>query len=269
MRRAAALALLLAATAARADRMPDHPAEVRAAIADVCVIGTVIEIEKEPTLAKAYPGATDPTAYTVAVVKVETNIQGANHVTHVRVGFLPPERLQRYPQPTLKADQKVCLFLSKVPDAAIFLMPALSPPVEVNDQNKELVASVKSLAPVFADPMAALAAEKAEDRLLAAVALVTKYRQPRFGVATVPEEVPAAETKAILAALAGGDWTKPGRMSAVTAVNLLALSKADGFQQPQPKPGEDVLPLTRDEFKRWAANEGTKYKLTKLVPKAK
>ena len=269
MRRFAPLALLLVTTAARADRMPDHPPEVRAALADVCVIGTVTEIEKEPVQAKPYPGATDPTPFTVAVVKVETNVQGAKNVTHVRVGFLAPGGVARYPQPALKVGQKVCLFLTKVPDAAIHLMPGLSPPVENGDANKAVIDAVKKLAPVFADPPAALKADEADDRAFAAAALLTRYRQHRFGGATTEEAIPAEESQAILAALAGADWTNGGAFAPPQVTQLLNLTKVNGYNPPQPKPGEDAAVLMRDEFKRWAANEGAKYAIKKLVPKAK
>jgi len=271
MRRFAPLALLLLTTAARAERMADYPPEVRAAVAGVCVIGTVTEIEKEPVQAKPYPGATDPVAYTVAVVKVETNVHGAKNVTHVRVGFiLPPAGVAaRYQLPALKVDQKVCLFLTKLPDAAIHLMPGLSPPVENSDANKAVLDAVKKLAPVFADALAALKADKAEDRAHAAAALLTRYRQSRYGGLTVEETIPAEESKAILAALAGADWKATGPFAPLTALNLLALNKSVGFNPPQPKPGEDAAVLMRDEFKRWTANEGAKYAIKKLVPKAK
>ena len=264
MRRFAPLALLVLTTAARADRMPDFSPEVRAAVAGVTVIGTVTEIEKELVQAKPYPGATDPVAYTVAVVKVETNVHGAKNVTHVRVGFiLPPAGLlPRYPQPTLKADQKVCLFLNKHPDGGFHVFAPLSPPVENSDANKAVLDAVKKLAPVFADPLAALTADKAEDRAHAATWLLTRYRQSRYAGLTAEEAIPADESKALLAALAESSGLPAG-------VQLLNLTKADGYNPPQPKPGEDAAVLMRDEFKRWAANEGAKYAVKKLVPKAR
>ena len=227
MRRFAPLALLLLTTAARADRLGDFAPEVRAAVADVTVVGTVTEIEKEPVQANPYPGAADPVAYTVAVVKVETNVHGAKNVTHVRIGFiLPPAGVPvRGPQPSLKADQKVCLFLNKHPDGGFHVFAPLSPPLENTDANKEVVARVTKLAPVFADPLAALKADKAEDRSHAAAALLTRYRQSRYVGLTAEEAIPADESKALLAALAESSGLPAG-------VQLLNLTRADGYNPP-------------------------------------
>ena len=178
------------------------------------------------------------------------------------IGFIPPAGLQRYPQPSLKVDQKVCLFLNKHPDGGFHVFAPLSPPLENSDANKEVVARVTKLAPVFADPLAALKADKAEDRSHAAAALLTRYRQSRYVGLTAEEAIPADESKALLAALAESSGLPAG-------VQLLNLTRADGYNPPQPKPGEDAAVLMRDEFKRWAANEGAKYAIKKLVPKAK
>lgn len=271
MRRSASfVVLLLVATAARADRMADFTPELRAAIAEMCVIGTVTEIEKEPVSAKPYPTSTDPIPFTVAVVKVETNVHGAKNLTVVRVGFLsPPPGQVRNPQPSLKVNQNVCLFLNKLPGTAVYAMPPLSPPLEVTDATKESVAGLKRLGPVFADPMAALKAATAEDRAFAAAALVTRYRQTRVSLPTVEQAIPAEETKAILAALAAAEWKPTGdAFSPATAVMMLGLTKAAGYNPPRPQPGEDALTLMRTEFRRWVGDEGAKYELQKRVPKA-
>jgi len=269
MRRFAPLALLLFATAARANRIADYAPEIRAAIADVTVIGTVTEIGKNPVLAKPYPTAPEPIPFAVAVVKVESNVFGAKNVTHVRVGFIPAPAMPRTLQPSLKVGQKVCLFLTKHPDATFYLMPVMSPPLEVTDASKDTLARVKRLGPVFAQPLVALKAEKADDRAFAAAALLTRYRQVRFGGVTKQVPIPAEETQAILAALADSEWTAFGTFSSATAVSLLGLSKANGYAPRQPKPGEDALKLMRAEFKRWVAAEGKTFEVKKLVPTTK
>ena len=266
------LALVVVAvsvTACRADRMADHSPAVRACLADITVIGTVTEIEKELVEAKPYPGATDPVGYTVAVVKIETNINGAKAMTHIKVGFIPPTGKQRYPTPDLKPDMALLLFLDKHPDGKFYLMPSLSPPVNVTPDAKPLVEQVKKLAPAFADPTAALKAEKAEDRALAAGVLVTKYRYGRFNVPREQVKLPEGESKLLLDALAGGDWSQTGDFTPMTAVMMLGLTPKDGFTVPQPKAGEDAKALWKAEFARWRKAEGEKYEVLKWVPKAK
>ena len=128
----AALALTLGATAvARADRMADHTPLVRAATSDVAVIGKVTSIEKEKVDAAPYPSSKEKTAYTIAVVKVETNIRGAKGVTHVKVGFFPGSSGTKgsYVFPTLKDGQEVCLFLTKHHEASFYVFPPLAPPL--------------------------------------------------------------------------------------------------------------------------------------------
>lgn len=273
MPRIAPLLLLLStATAACGERFAEYAPEVRAATADLCVIGTVIEFDDEPVQAKPYPGAADPASYTVAVVKVEMNIHGAKNITHVRVGFIPPQpNIKRgYDLPLLEVDQKLCLFLNQHLDAAITTMPVTSPPIEVNDASKEIVARIRQMATVYADPLKALKADKAEDRTFAAGSLLYRYLQRRTSyIPTTTEAIPAEETKAILAVLADADWTAGGVFAVPLLVQQVGLTSAQGFRPIQPKPGQDANHLLRDEFKRWVADEGAKYTLKRIVPKAK
>ena len=95
-RLAACLTLIAAAVpvlACRGIRLPPQPV-LAATQADMVVVGTVVEIADDPTMAKPNPDAADETAYTVATVRIESPLYGAKNITHVRV----PAARSRFPR---------------------------------------------------------------------------------------------------------------------------------------------------------------------------
>ena len=85
----ATLALCALTAGARADRIGPYASPVERALrVPVVVVGKVTALEKETVEAPIYPGATQKIAHTVAVVKVESNLVGANDLTHLKVGFV-------------------------------------------------------------------------------------------------------------------------------------------------------------------------------------
>ena len=270
-----ACALLLVAAPARADRMAPvaQPAE-RALRVPVVVVGTVTAVEKEPVEATPHPGAEKKVPYKVAVVKVGTNLAGAESLTHLKVGFIPAGAGgRRGPEnPDLKEGQEWLFFLTKHHGGAFHAIPYMTPPVDSKSPNfKNDVGAVKKVLAVVADPAKALKSEKAADRFDAAVALVLKYRTTPEGASEVkPEEVPAGESKLVLKSLAEGEW-KPdpagGRLNGVSAFFALGLTEADGWAPPQVKPGEDYAAVNRAAFVKWLAGPGQDYRIKKLVQK--
>ena len=91
MRRSALALILLAflAPACYAERLR-IPAGValQTVQSEAVLVGKVTSFEKELTEVKDHPNAKETTAYTIAIVKVESAIRGLKNATHVKVGLL-------------------------------------------------------------------------------------------------------------------------------------------------------------------------------------
>jgi hypothetical protein len=260
------------AAGARADRMADYTPLVRAATSDVAVIGKVTSIEKETVEASPYPSVKEKKAYTIAVVKVETNIRGAKGITHLKVGFYPGSSGTKggYKFPTLEDGQEVCLFLVKHHDANFYVFPPLAPPLVIDAQTKPTAERLRRAAVAFEDPAKALKAEKLGDRAEAACLLVLQYRSRPVGRISTTAEVPLEESQAILKALAEADWSNPDPdLNPVQAFTRLGIAAQNGFARVEPRPGDDVKKLWQTELKRWLSAEGKDYRIPKFVPKVK
>jgi hypothetical protein len=268
----------------------------RAVTADVVVVGKVTAIEKEMAEAAPFPGATDKVKYRVAVVQVQTPLAGANNLTHLKVGFIPPPKppaagdapqpavrpaLRRagLVRPDLKEGEEYVFFLVKHPDAGFYVMPSMSPPIgATGDQAKKDIDAVKRVLATIADPMTALKADKPEDRAFAAEVLIAKYRSyPDLGGEADPQPIPADESELILKGLAEGDWTKLDRTgpNGMQAFYMLGLSEQDGWVPPKPVPAQPGRPpvnfnaVTKDAFVKWLAGPGQDYRVKRLVPRKK
>lgn len=299
---------LFAATCAVADLFAAHstagalmiafrPAPQRALTAEVVVVGKVTAVEKETVDAEPFPGATDKVAFKVAVVKIESPLAGANALTHIRIGFVPPPKAEPLPPlnpnlplrpvrpirpnfaPDLKEGSEMLFFLTKHPKADFYIMPGMSPPVDVkSDAGKKELDEVKKVTELLADPMKGLKSEKAEVRAETAAALVMKYRAyPEFGGDVDQVAIGADESKLILRAIAGADWKAvrpgPGGMNALAAFYSLGLNEQDGWKPPalpkvqpgQPRP--DFNAIQKAAFVKWLDGPGKDYVIKKLVPK--
>lgn len=288
---AAAATLLLAAGPALALVMAAKPPAQRALTNEVVVVGTVTAVEKDTVDAAPAPGAPNKVAFTLAVVKVDRPLAGADNLTHLKVGFvaqppppvpqpgLPPRPLlpRRFGLPDLKAGDQYVFFLNRHPDGRFYVMPFASPPVDAKtDAGKAELEDVRKALAVVADPKKALTAAKAEDRAFAAAALVLKYRAfPEAGGATAEEPIGAEESRLILRGLAGGDW-KQGRrfdVGPMVAFTQLGLTPQDGWTPPRPprpvpgQPAPDYAQLSRDAFVAWLDGPGRDYRVKRVVPK--
>jgi hypothetical protein len=285
-----ALAVVVLAVPARAGAPAPPPSTFQKfAGADAVVTGKVTAVEKDTVDATApYPGAKEKVAYKVAVVKVDGRIVGADGVTHIKVGFVPPDPnapllkgsggviRPREPVPVLKDGQEVLVFLVKHPTADFYVMPSRFLPVDVSgDAGKKELATVKRFAEVLADPMKGLKSDKAEVRAETAALLVAKYRTyPQTGAKVEEVAVPADESNLILRGLAEGDWTGriDPRPNALTAFYHLGLTAKDGWAEPvfpKPKPGEvvDFNAIQKAAVVKWLDGPGKNYQIKKFVPK--
>lgn len=269
-------AVLALVTSARADRMAPYASPVERALrSPVVVVGKVTTVEKDTVETPLYPGG-NKLPYKIAVVKIETNLLGAENTTHLKVGFVPAGMGgRRGPEnPELKEGQEWLFFVTKHHSGEFYAIPYMTPPVESGTPAfKGDVEAVKKLLATFADPVKALKAEKAEDRFNAAVALVTRYRShPEGATETEQVEVPADESKLILKALAESEWKNDragSRLNGPAAFYALALTDKDGWKQPAAQPGVDFTALTKEAFVKWLDGPGKDYKIKKIVPKKK
>jgi hypothetical protein len=271
-----ALVLLALVAPARADRIAPtaRPAE-RALRVSIVVVGKVTAVEKDAVDAPLYPGG-PKISHKIAVVKIESNLFGADNTTHLKVGFVPAGAGgRRGPEnPDLKEGEEWLFFLTKHHSGEFHAIPYMTPPVGSKAETyKADVESVKKMLGLVADPAKALKAEKAEDRFNAAVAIIYKLRTPPEGALAGTETVAltADESRPILKALAEGMW-KSARASdeglnGYSSFARLGLTEADGWKPPAAKPGVDFFEQTREAYAKWLDGPGKDYRIKKLVPK--
>lgn len=230
------------------------PAVARMLSAEVVLVGKVTSVEKEPVEAN---GA----SYAVVNVKIEDGLAGTKNVTHVKVG-MPKGGSQ------LAEGEQYLLFLSKHPTEGFHTIPWNALPIAGKDDKfKSAVAEVTKAAVALKDPVAALKAEKAADRGLAAVVLLTRYRTPPPNVRQLEnEDLPADESRLLLKALADADWTGESP-SGFSAFRGLALTPRDGWTPPGVKPGANAIDEYKKAFAAWLEEKGKEYRVKKLVPK--
>ena len=179
--------------------------------------------------------------------------------------------------PELKEGQEFVFFLAKHPDANFYVMPNMSPPLDLKaEETKKDLESLKKVLAVVGDPMKALKAEKADDRALAAAVLASKYRSyPDVGGEVDQTPIAADESKLILKGLAEADWTKFDRMApnGMQAFYSLGLSDKDGWVAPKAAPQQPGQPainyntLTKEAFAKWLDGPGKDYTIKKIVAK--
>ncbi len=272
---------------------PPQPGQM-AITSPVVLTGKVTAIEKDTVDATLpYAGAKDKQTYRVAVVKIDAAMAGADNLTHIKIGFVPPAKPDpnlnppgggirpplgrpRFQAPELKVGQEALFFLAKHPTADFYVIAGMNVPVDVTTaEGKKTLEEVKKVTAVLADPMKGLTSDKADARAEAAAVMVTKYRSyPVFGGETEQVAIGADESKLILKALTEGEW-KPGRFGAPNAFNAfgqLGLTAKDGWIQPviaavPGQPAPDYAGVMKDAFTKWLAGPGKDYRIKKVVPK--
>jgi len=268
--------------------------------ADAIVVGRVVAIE--PMDVQAAPAAGQGKVnYRVAVIQVSEAIHGVKKETQtIRVGFIaqanggpnvvPPgggiqilpanqPAIQPFPggrrvfpgnvQVNLQVGQDGMFTLNKHHQENFFVVPAYNS--FINRQNNpnfdNEVKTAKQLGKVMGDPVAALKADDKQDRYLAAAVLVSKYRTPLnpTGMPMKSEKINAAESKLILQAIAGGDWTA-GRFNAAVPnpyelFNQLGINQNDGYNPVNVRTQQDIA----QAMQKWLDENNGKYVVSKLV----
>jgi hypothetical protein len=286
---AAAVALFVVPTDAYGKRAIRifSPVE-KVAHAEVVVTGKVASFDKDAMLPQ-YPGDPNKVAHKVAVVKIEKGLLGAGDMKEVKIAFIappkadpkaPPVRPLRggFAQVNLAEGQEATFFLTKHIGGDYYtITPMLAPLDPKAEEYKAQAEVVAKATAAIADPMKALKAAKAEDRFLAATAILTKYRSyPQDGRETTTAKVPADETRLILKGLLEGDWSKydGNTVNGSQAFYSLALNEKDGWVQPvvvsnPGAPPVDFNAVMKDAFGKWIDGPGKNYQINRVVPKKK
>ena len=290
-----ASAVVLAAANAPALRVAviaPLPTAQKVVAADAVVVGKVTSVEKETVDLEAYPGG-PKVAHTVAVLKVEDALVGAKNVTHIKVvspkpgeqpqpggpgggaparPILPPAPRGGFGPIAVTENQEGVFFLTKHPGSAghYQINPGHNPLLTSDGAYKEELAKVKAASGVLSDPVKALAADKLDDRVQAALTLAYKYRayptnNPTGVVDEVP--VPGEEGKLLLKVLLDADWVKTDAHKLADALGLLPGQY--GIPDVLPAQGEDPNAARQKAFKAWHAKFGDKFQVTKVVAKTK
>src|SRR5262249_5676971 len=148
------------------------------AAAGAVVIGKVVSVEEKNIDAYPYPGAAEKVPHQVAVVMIDRAVVGVKGLTHVRVAFVPQGAARRrYAPPDLTTDLEAVFFLT--PQADFFIAPQLEDVMVKNAKDPEAFArqaeSVEHWGKLLADPRAGLKSKDADDRLITASMLITRY----------------------------------------------------------------------------------------------
>lgn len=218
--------------------------------AAVVVIGKVGKFEDKEQL-----------EHRIAVIKIEESIKGMKGLTSVRVGTpvmqdgnvpVPPinnggapiavPAIARLAPPALAEGIEGVFFLKKHDKGDFYVLanPYNSMLQKTQPNYEEQVKLVKDVARFLETPLEkSLAADKAEDRLLAAGLLILQYRTRKNYSTPVKEEaIDAEQSKQILKVLAEADFSKPEPRLGMTAMDLffrLGVTQKDGWQPPQPR----------------------------------
>jgi hypothetical protein len=272
----ACLMVAVDAWSAPAALVAPAPIPRRVATADLILVGKVDGFGDKLEAVEAFPGADKKTEYQIARVKVEDTLLGKGG-KEIRVGFVPrtgPIRPGGYAGFQLSDGQECLLFLVKHPVGDFYIGQAYYDVITKagnTNFNKDLD-EVKHCVKLLADPKANLESKNADDRFLTAAMLVARYRSQRyFGKEVKQEPIDAAQSKAILQALADADWTaKPVvggfPLTPQNTFSSLALQAKDGWTPP--KDIRDAKDFA-DAAKKWLKDNADKYRIQRFVNETK
>jgi hypothetical protein len=279
---------------ARAMMIAPSPIALRVATSDAVVIGKVTSIEEKAVSAPRFPDDKEGGEYKIAVVKIDDALVGAKDLTHVKVGFLAPTAVGPGPGPiilpgrrpgvSLAKDQEVCVFLKPHFKASFLTVGAYFDVIDKkgNPNFDKEVAEAKRCAKLLADPKASLASKSAEDRYLTAAMLLTRYNTSKNPYNPNPkkEAIDAAESKAILLALADADWDPKAnpQMFMLTPQNLFmqrimpTLTDKDGWNPPmiEIKGNKQIdYKALPEASRKWLKDNAGTYRLQRIVEETK
>lgn len=251
-----------------------QPLSQRAATADCIVVGKVTGFGAKTVSAERFPGDKEKGQYQIALVKVQTNLHGAEGAKEIKVGFLPPAApaggpgggirpfIRRPMAPSPALDQEGLMFLVKHRNADFYIAPMYFSIVnkQGNANFDKEVDEVKHCLQLLADPKAGLDSKEEGNRILTVGMLMARYRQVKPG-AGQPKMKPIdpALSKKILLTLAEANWNarpaRPGpmQMTPQTIFGQLQLTEKDGWTAPK-----DFKQFP-EKAKEWCKENAEKY----------
>jgi hypothetical protein len=212
----------------------------------------------------------------VAEVEVEEALVGVKKGDKVRVGILMitpfgQRKAKPVPMAPLAKDQEALFYVVQHPedDLLVFIEPAdVLIKGKSNEYDKELK-EARKWARYRQDPMKYLKSKDAEERLTAAGMLLTHYSIWRPGKWKT-EEIDKKESKLILEALAGADWSytkqRDHDFSPSNMWFLLSPKERDGWKAPGLKNNTFDLDKVIDAEKKWLKDNAAKYRVKRTVP---
>jgi hypothetical protein len=270
---------LTSAAPARAMMIAPAPMPVRVAQADAIVVGKLGKVEEKNVSATSFPGAKDKVDYQVLSLKVEEGILGLKKGAEIRLGFVPPPMGGGLIRPggrrgvVYSTGQEGLFFLTKHHDENFYLAPMYFSFTDKQNANfaKDLELT-KRCVKLLEEPMTSLKSKDAEDRLLTAAMLISRYRQqfrPGDGNPPKTEAVPADESKLVLNILAESDWApaKPGQpnplgyMTPMSLFYQLGATDKDGWVPPKNPQGNQMVDLA----KKWVKEHADTYRIQRFV----
>lgn len=251
---------------------------VRTAEAQVVAIVEVTDVGKQVEVpVSSEPGVSNTimatVTYTLAEVTVKTPLVGASKLKTIKVGFQPkkPEQIEKDGYTLqLSAKEVRCLFLKPHPTEGFYIESGHGLPLDpAKKEDQPALEQVKKVAAVLADSVNALKAEKAEDRVFAALCLAYNYSPPDRDQMT-PEDMPKVESDLILKGLRDADPKKLERDDGlfwVAAVEKFGLAKNDQLPGWWGERGKDRSVKRFKLYADWYDKPGEKVRLQYWVPK--
>jgi hypothetical protein len=266
-----ATVLAVSAGAARALMIAPPPGPVRVSNSDAVFVGRVTSIEPMDVDAKAFPEAKETTKYRIAVIKVNKIINGLKDEKEVRVGFIPfvaPKKPIIGPKrgsPQLEVGQEGLFMISKHHEGKFYNAPNYG--YFVSAQQKDFDSEVKTaqkIVAVMGNTKKAMESKDADERLLAATIVVSKYRTQKPPFPNKEEPIDAEESKLILNAIATAKWgqVKFGEPNPQMLFFQLGINDKDGWMAPK---GAVTPEKMRDAVQAWIRDHSD-YRIKRFVP---
>jgi hypothetical protein len=265
------LALLAGVVPARALVIAPPPGPLRAAKAEVIVVGRIIAIEEKDVSAPRFPKATDNANYRIAVVSVSEIIKGSKGMKTIRLGFIPPPQPNKgkpFIRPGIRLGINYTVgmdgmfFLTKHHQENFYTAPMYFDFVNSENNNfKTEVRQAKLAVKIATGPQAALRSKDNEERFFAAAMLIDKYR-PFVGGNPKTEAIPAEESKLILTALLETNWKQAPAFGQFHPYQLFnRLGPKEGWTQPQ---GGNIDQIY-DAAKEWLRKNADTYRIQRIM----
>jgi hypothetical protein len=238
------------------------PGPARIAKADAVIVGTVEALEPQDM-------KVGNMTYRIAVVRINQGIKGTKNAKTLRIGFVPLEMPNPKIRPgirpvQLKAGQEGIFILAKHATENFYTIGGVVGYYINSDMNKEFekeVQAAKAAAKVADNPLAALKAKDADERLLGAAVLIERYRT--FRPNAKQEPIDAEESKLILQALGDADWQTTWNFTSLRVhpqqlFGRLGVSAKDGFTIPK---GVNYQAAAQ----AWVRENAQKYRIQRFV----